>query len=372
MLKKNKPWINNTNGKWSVTFPRTYVNGRKNISAKTKEELDQKFAKEEEKVLEALRDLKPKSLKLNKYIEHYFMYLIGLLPSTQIKQKRDIAQKIIYGSEIDCDIRKLSVEDINHFIKLLSNNFMNKKILASATDIIKDTFELSNYYGVTKLDTSKIVSVSDLENDYASNPKSCYIMSESEYKKILDYCLKMDLIKDYANLRALILALYTGQHFSRIVNFKYTDFQISKKPYYLSFYSTKNEKIIKEPLSDSCVEWLKAKIAHGDLNAPYESDNANDTSISRYTYDETKPLILTRNGSIILPQSISRYLYGILKSLLLPDGITSTTIQLAYIKILLDHGTQLKDIAQMFDRDSWSLRETILSKELFKEIKKNN
>lgn len=336
-------------------IPKTYFNERKRIYAGNKSELPEKVKIHERKIQALFDDEKPTDADtFYKYTCFFLIVNFCHYKRSTFEEYQKLIDDFIKGSKIDMLLSELTKEEINDYLDQLAVKYQ-KEIAKTLCKIIKGALKLS---GNTDIDESKIRAGNSIPPSFYTTFTDNYIMSEEEYAALLDYIMQERILRNGA-AKIIVLSMYSGISLTESSLVKYSDLEFN-------MISDKNgENILmpdavkickrKVPLPKNCSLWLNTELKKNSLNAPFIDPENDDIVIyQKKKYDETLPLFLSRNNTIINNSSILHTLYKGTTYLGIPKGVNSMTLQVSFAKRAVSLGADLNDIAAMLKNASSS------------------
>lgn len=295
---------------------------RKRLYANSEAELIEKIRLAEEERQVRLSYQKPDNLLLESYVRFYFKNAVGNIPSKNIKRSLQVFQRVVFPSEINMDITKISVSDVEYFYKKLIEKYSAQSIELIHEFLCK-TFELSNALGITSFDTSKIAVPTRKNGELISE----HIMNADELKVMTDYCVEDDCGRYGRSELVIIFSLLTGLKISEIQ--RLTKENVSSDFTTLSFES----RVF--PLSERASIWLESHLASSD---PFRTLNL----------EGAETMFCNSNGKPTALSSVQTTLTRITQRLGLPRGITGKTIHKAVIVNRLKSGEVKEELRKQY------------------------
>lgn len=295
---------------------------RKRLYAVSEEELKEKIAQAEAEKNVMLSYQKPENPLLENYVRFYFKNAVGNIPSATIKRCLQVFITVVFPSELNKDITKITVRDIENFYKILVEKYSEQSI-----DLIHEylgkTFELSNTLGVTDFDISKVAVPIREKGELISE----HIMNPDELKIMTDYCVEDDC-KRYGRSELTIT-------FSLLTGLKISEIQRLTKADVADDFSSVTVSKRTFPLSEKASVWLRNHLASDD---PFRTLNLEGSNI----------MFCNSNGKPTALSSIQVTITRITQRLGLPRGVTGKTIHKAVIVNRMNQGEGKEELRKLY------------------------
>ena len=269
----------------------------------------------------------------------------------------------VYGTDIDCDMKKITVDDMERFYLVMQTKYDIKNV-QKIDEIIRKIFQTANENGIETFDFDKIPVPQKITNPKFHEVPSGYIPSAEELEQILNHCMTTTSLGTLA--WTIAFAVMTGIPLPRIAELANKNFDFENKTV------TTGKGIV--PIDEKCIEWLKSMIVKkfflimnkgkkteeilrsitcyrtaeklaSNLTVeeiiPYMAEHTEirDKFVSEYMNQNPDDLMfVSSNNSPVGVANAQRILRTIATKCNIPKGITGKSLHRAFIVAELDKG----------------------------------
>lgn len=237
------------NSYYAYDYYESELGTRRRIYAGTKEQLEEKIQHMKEAEDRKLAVYLPETSMLKDWCGYYFRSIIGKSAPAELKNLIMLFQTSVYGTEIDCDMTEITVDDMKRFYLVMETRYDMKNV-KKIDEVMRKIFQTANEKGIQTFDFSEIPVPEKIMNDKFREIPSGYIPSAQELEQILDKCMTSASLGTLA--WAVAFAVMTGIPLPKIARLTNKDFDFEKQ--------TVTAAKCFVPIDGKCVEWLKSMI----------------------------------------------------------------------------------------------------------------
>lgn len=269
----------------------------------------------------------------NEYLIDFLSYCSidkGLSQNTIDSYRNDLKLYLKYlDRKKITDFKNIKVEDINDYLKEITNKGDSVKTIAHTLTSIKEFHSYLKREGIVKEDVSISIKRPKIVK---SIPR---VLSVEDVDKLLDIKLKTPY--DYRNKAMLEVMYGTGLRISELVNLTLNNIDFTNSIIRIVGKGNK-ERII--PIGEYSMHYLELYME----NRPLLTKRGVDT----------EALFLNNHGKKITRQGFFKILKGLLEEKGLDTNVSPHTLRHSFATHLLDRGADLRSIQEMLGHESIS------------------
>jgi len=351
------------NSYFAYDYYESELGKRRRIYADTRELLEEKIQHIRDEEKKKLLMYLPKTSMLKDWCGYYFKSLVGKSSANELKHIMLLFDTSVYGTEIDCDMKDITVEDMERFYLVMQTKYDMKNV-QKIDEIMRKIFQTANENGIETFDFNEIQSPEKITTPKFHEVPSGYIPSAEELELILNQCITTTSLGTLA--WTVAFAVMTGIQLPTIAKLTNKDFDFESKTV------TTGKGIV--PIDEKCMEWLKSMIVKkffliinkgkkreeiclpitcyrtveklpANLTVeeiiPYMAEHTDIRNEFVSEYMNQNPddfMFVSNNNSPVGVANVQRILRTIAAKCNIPKGITGKSLHKAFIVAELDKG----------------------------------